>query len=442
MRTYLEHEELWECLEPAAGATVDGKKDTKAKAKIILSIDPLNYPHVESAKTAREAWNNLKQAFEDTGLTRKVGLLRNLICTRLENCDSVDEYVHKIISTSHQLRNINFNISDEWVGTLLLAGLPDSYRPMIMGIESSGVNISGDSIKVKLLQEVKDPDHANTEGSALLAKKQFHKNRKQGPRCFECNKYGHLAKNCYKRRARSESVSAGNNANTQGRDTARKALLTTILSTGKVDPKEWYIDSGASVHITNSKANMIDETSANKCEEVITADNTRLSVAGSGNVELKVQAAGEEDFVTIRDAMYVPSIATNLLSVSKMTEKGHTVMFHRNECHVYDRNGDTIATAQLVNGMYKLDRPRTLENVNMISTNKLTLWHQRFGHPCNDVLKQIGELTEDLCFTESDHFKCVSCVKGKQKRFPFKTDSLSERHTRKRLELIHSDLCQ
>ena len=72
MRTYLEHEELWECLEPAAGATVDGKKDTKAKAKIILSIDPLNYPHVESAKTAREAWNNLKQAFEDTGLNYEI----------------------------------------------------------------------------------------------------------------------------------------------------------------------------------------------------------------------------------------------------------------------------------------------------------------------------------------------------------------------------------
>ena len=112
-------------------------------------------------------------------LTRKVGLLRNLICTQLENCDSVDEYVHKIISTSHQLRNINFNISDQWVGTLLPAGLPDSYRPMIMGIESSGVNISGDSIKVKLLQEVKDQDHTNTEGSTLLAKKQLQKNKKK-----------------------------------------------------------------------------------------------------------------------------------------------------------------------------------------------------------------------------------------------------------------------
>lgn len=50
---------------------------------------------------------------------------------------------------------MGFEVNDEWVGTLLLAGLPDEYRPMIMGLESSGTKITGDSIKVKLLQNVK-----------------------------------------------------------------------------------------------------------------------------------------------------------------------------------------------------------------------------------------------------------------------------------------------
>lgn len=43
----------------------------------------------------------------------------------------------------------------------MLPGLPDQYRLMIMGIESSGVVISADLIKTKLLQEVKKESNTN-----------------------------------------------------------------------------------------------------------------------------------------------------------------------------------------------------------------------------------------------------------------------------------------
>ena len=41
VQTYLEHEELWDCVKSSDG--VDLKKDTKAKSKIILLVDPINY---------------------------------------------------------------------------------------------------------------------------------------------------------------------------------------------------------------------------------------------------------------------------------------------------------------------------------------------------------------------------------------------------------------
>ena len=83
----------------------------------------------------------------------------------LENCDSVEEYVNKIISTEDKLTNIGFVVSDEWLGTLVIAGLTDHYRAMIMRLESSGIAIISDAIKVKLLQEVKvGPDSSNKNG--------------------------------------------------------------------------------------------------------------------------------------------------------------------------------------------------------------------------------------------------------------------------------------
>jgi hypothetical protein len=47
---------------------VDVKKDQKAKAKICLLVEPQCIPHVRTAKTAKEAWDNLKKAYEDKGI--------------------------------------------------------------------------------------------------------------------------------------------------------------------------------------------------------------------------------------------------------------------------------------------------------------------------------------------------------------------------------------
>lgn len=129
VQAYFELEGLWNCVD---GTEKDLNKEVKAKSKLILLIDSVNYVHVQSAKTAAEVWQKLKYAFEDTGLTRKVGLLETLITIKLSDNGSVDEYVNKIVLTAHKLRSIGMDISDEWIGTLLLAGLPEMYGPMIM----------------------------------------------------------------------------------------------------------------------------------------------------------------------------------------------------------------------------------------------------------------------------------------------------------------------
>lgn len=84
VQTFLELEDLWEAVKPTPNAdgtdpAVDPLKDRRARGKIILLLDPVNYVHVREAKTAKETWSKLEAAFEDTGLTRKVGLLRKLI---------------------------------------------------------------------------------------------------------------------------------------------------------------------------------------------------------------------------------------------------------------------------------------------------------------------------------------------------------------------------
>ncbi|CAH1981400.1 unnamed protein product [Acanthoscelides obtectus] len=118
---------------------IDGREqDTtlvmKAKAKLILTIDPSLFPHVKDAKTAQEVWSKLKNLYDDSGFMRKIGLLRTSIFARLENHDSVETYTNQIVETSKKSRRAGLKIDEEWIGSLLLAGLPEKFAPMIMAV--------------------------------------------------------------------------------------------------------------------------------------------------------------------------------------------------------------------------------------------------------------------------------------------------------------------
>jgi hypothetical protein len=50
--------------------SVDTDKDRQAKSIICMLIDPICFSKVRSTKTAKEAWDKLKAAYEDKGWGR------------------------------------------------------------------------------------------------------------------------------------------------------------------------------------------------------------------------------------------------------------------------------------------------------------------------------------------------------------------------------------
>ena len=116
-------------------------------------VDEEIYSHVQDCTFAKLAWDTLAKMYDDRGLPRRVGLLRRLITTSLNECKSVDVYVNLVIATAKDLNGPGFPISKEWVGSFLLAGLGDKYKPLIMALENSGTPITGDAKRTKLLQK-------------------------------------------------------------------------------------------------------------------------------------------------------------------------------------------------------------------------------------------------------------------------------------------------
>lgn len=425
VRTYLEHEDLWHCV--TAEKEVDIKLDTKAKSKIILLVHPINYVHIQDAKSAKEVWNNLSRAFDDKGLTRRVGLLRDLITTTLESCQSIEDYVNKIISTAHKLRNIKFDVNDEWLGTLLLAGLPEVYQPMIMALESSGVAITADSVKTKLLQDIR-----SSESNALYVKSKGNQsqvarqasdktNKSKGPRCFVCNKYGHISKYCRNKKKQSDQSSN----------------YVTVFSATANNDNGWFVDSGASMHMTMHSDWLYDRISP-PISTIKVADDKKLLVEACGKINLNVvNSNGEMNTIQVQNVLYVPGLATNLLSVSQIIKNGCQVQFDQKGCKIINKNNEQVAAAKLINNMYRLNTQSVPAYISASKDNDWYLWHQRMAHL---NFEDLSKLTESAGFKLENKEKvvCISCLQGKQSRIPFPTEGS---RAREKLELIHSDVC-
>ena len=108
----------------------------------------------------------------------------------------------------------------------------------------------------------------------------------------------------------------------------------------------WYFDSGATKHITSQRSFFTTLESAPTGNSVTCANNSSYPVKGVGQ---NVLTAANGSTFTLYDALYVPGIKKNLLSVSAFAKIGLIVKFVDDRCTVHDlSSGDTIIASGLL----------------------------------------------------------------------------------------------
>lgn len=450
MRMWLIHEDLWTCIKTelnSEGEPVEqsNTKLQKALAKICLFVKPCCYAHVREARTPKEAWNNLQKAYEDKGLIRRLGLLRILFNTKLDNSKNMENYVSKIISTAQQIADISKPIEDEFIAVLMLNGLPNSFDPMVMALENSGIDLTSELVKAKLLQEDirTEVSECGNPADSALAIKGTKKNNKFTFKCFKCHKTGHKASECHNYRSENK-----NKNNSKKRNSEDWCLFTAMTMKNAT----WYVDSACTDHMTGSKdclVNFQNDTSL----EISMANNQKVQSKGKGDTFTKVK----NKEIKISDVIYVPGLGLNLLSVHQMIKKGLIIIFSENGCDFYDKDkcyikGTIKAHASCLGGLYRLDAGSdhmarsAIENHQSESAssdlkrNDEELWHRRLGHLNRKSMRLLKDGMADGIQFKGNGKTCITCIKGKQTRTPFSRNMVGSR-AKKTMELVHSDLC-
>ena len=108
-------------------------------------------------------------------------------------------------------------------------------------------------------------------------------------------------------------------------------------------------------------------------------DGRSLKVEGAGNIKLKVKSTTNNTInFTIEEALFDPTLSTNLISIGKLAKKGYKILFEKDVCNIKLNEIIVIEGVQsdINDNLYELKRI-DVQALVATETSNWKIWHQR-----------------------------------------------------------------
>ncbi|XP_019258221.1 PREDICTED: uncharacterized protein LOC109236486 [Nicotiana attenuata] len=124
-------------------------------------------------------------------------------------------------------------------------------------------------------------------------------------------------------RLRTEEDNKAAEKKSRGNSTIMGANIVEESSTIG-NPREWWIDSGATYHVCANKELFTSYAPAGPNETVFMANSATAKIEGTGKIALKMTSG---KIVTLNDVLHVPEMRKNLFSTSLLVKNGFKCIF-------------------------------------------------------------------------------------------------------------------
>lgn len=184
------------------------------------------------------------------------------------------------------------------------------------------------------------------------------------------------------------------------------------------------MDSGTNRDILNNRSKFTSLHNIRRVTIRSANGSDDLVATQAGSVELPTYDENDELCqTTVHDALYCPDVAVNLISVTRLCDKGFILSGDAHCMRFVHPNGQKVFATRTAHSMdlwaarVSIDQPissssNTVSNPIKSFNASADLLHQRFGHLHSDALRR-------FCSTHQLSKTCTSCILAKSHRKPF-----------------------
>jgi transposase InsO family protein len=196
----------------------------------------------------------------------------------------------------------------------------------------------------------------------------------------------------------------------------------------------WYMDTGATEHITGELEKLTTRDKYHGGEQVHTASGSGMKIQHIGHGVLRFPTRN----LHLNNILHVPSASKDLLSVHRIASDNNVFFefYSKHYCVKDQETKTTLLTGPCKNGLY----PVKSFNKSVLGVTKpsTSLWHHRLGHPASSVVQRVLNLHK-LPFVKGSNNEgvCDACQRGKSRQLPYPRSTSASTGV---LDLVFSDV--
>jgi len=137
-------------------STVSTTKDDQAFTIITLNIKDSQIPSIQDATMTKDAWEALREVHQGIGMNGRMVLLQRLWALKMLEGEDMAQHLNQFRGLSNQLRSLSVDgkgMEDSELVTILTLSLPESYKSLVMALQSRSDTVTFDMMAGRLLQE-------------------------------------------------------------------------------------------------------------------------------------------------------------------------------------------------------------------------------------------------------------------------------------------------